>query len=177
MSGDIDFCWCVNGYRVFIEMKLLGQDQWTKDAINLKLKDNGFCSTLISDDTRDVGRIQRDIFQKSSTKKFNLKPEPSWVNLVVVDVSELQLSTVDVADCLLAVGGNELVKRHCRPAFQRPAVVGILEPADIALTTEQAEWVKRYHGSSDAHAPHPRDYIHGVLFLFREPQEPAALSY
>jgi hypothetical protein len=25
--------------------------------------------------------------------------------------------------------------------------------------------------------PHPRSYIHGALFLFREPQERAALSY
>jgi hypothetical protein len=25
--------------------------------------------------------------------------------------------------------------------------------------------------------PHPRTYIHGALFLFREPQERAALSY
>jgi len=29
---------------------------------------------------------------------------------------------------------------------------------------------------SDTH-PHPRDYIHGVLFLFRRPKETAALSY
>lgn len=177
VSGDVDFCWCVNGDQVFIEMKLLGQDQETKDATAQQLKDTGFYSTLISDDTKDVARIQRDIVQKSSTRKFNPKPEQSWVNLVAVDVSELQLGTVDVGDCLLAAGGNELVKRHCHPAIQRTTVVGIFEPVDKTLTAEQADWVKCYHGISDANTPHPRGYIHGVLFLFRKPQERAALSY
>jgi len=176
-GGDVDFCWYVNGDHVFIEMKLLGQDLKTKEATAQQLKDTGFCSTLISDDTKDVARIQRDIVQKSATKKFNPKPEQSWVNLVAVDVSELQLGTVDIGDCLLAAGGNELVKRHCHHAIQRPAVVGVFEPADKTLTAEQADWVKCYHGVSDANTPHPRGYIHGVLFLFREPQERAALSY
>jgi hypothetical protein len=179
MSGDVDFCWRVNGDHVFIEMKLLGQDQKTKEATVQQLKDTGFCSTLISDDTKDVARIQRDIVQKSSTKKFNPKPEQSWVNLVAVDVSELQLGTVDIGDCLLAAGGDELVKERCHghAAIQRPAVVGIFEPADKMLTVAQADWVKCYHGLSDANTPHPRGYIHGVLFLFRKPHERAALSY
>ena len=177
MSGDVDFCWCVNGVQVFIEMKLLGQDQMTKNAINQQLENTGFCATLISDDTRDVARIQRDIFEKSSTKKFNPQLEPTTINLVAVDVSELQLGTVDIGDCLLAAGGNELVASHCHQTFQRTAVVGVFESAGKTLTTEQAEWVRCYHGPSGADIPHPRDYIHGVLFLFREPRERAALSY
>lgn len=178
MSGDVDFCWCINGNHVFIEMKLLGQDQKTKEATAQQLKDTGLCSAIISDDTKDVARIQRDIFLKSSTKKFKpTKLESTWVNLVAVDVSELQLGTIDIGDCLLAAGGNELVNRHCHPAFQRPSVVGLFEPANKALTTAQAGWVACYHCISNAGAPHPRDYIHGVLFLFREPKERAALSY
>jgi len=177
MPGDVDFCWCVNGDQIFIEMKLLGQDQQTKEATAQQLEDTGFSSTLISDDTKDVARIQRDIVQKSSTKKFNPKPEQSWVNLVAVDVSELQLGTVDIGDCLLAAGGNELVKRDCHPAIQRPAVVGVFEPADKTLTAEQADWVTCYHGVSDANTPHLRGYIHGALFLFRAPKERAALCY
>jgi hypothetical protein len=42
MSGDVDFCWYVNGDHVFIEMKLLGQDQKTK-----RPKDQtGNCTTV-----------------------------------------------------------------------------------------------------------------------------------
>lgn len=177
MSGDVDFCWSVSGNQVFVEMKLLGQDQRTKDSANHQIEATGRCVTHISDDTRDVARIQRDIFQKSSTKKFKAKPESTWVNLVAVDVSELQLGTIDIGDCLLAVGGNELVKVHCDPTFQRPWVVGVFEPSVKGLTAEQDDWVKCYHCVSDADGAHPRDYIHGVLFLFRKPGELAALSY
>jgi hypothetical protein len=96
MSGDIDFCWLVNGHQVFIEMKLLGQHKQTKDEINRQLEAAGKFEICNSDDTKDVARIQRDIFEKSSTKKFNPKPQPTWINLVAVDVSELQLGTVDI---------------------------------------------------------------------------------
>ncbi len=177
MSGDVDFCWRINGEYVFIEMKLLGQDHNTKGAKTLQLKDTRIWSALISDDTKDVARIQRDIFLKSSTKKFKPKPEATWINLVAVDVSELQLGTVDMGDCLLAAGGNELVSRHSHPACQRSAVIGIFERDGKTLTTEQAEWMKCFHKTLNAAEPHPRDYIHGVLFLFREPKERAALSY
>ena len=184
MAGDVDFCWCVKDHQVFIEMKHLGQDKKTKDYIDQKLNDSG-CFMIrvpdskrgVDDDLWDVARIQLDIVQKSTTRKFNPKPVQSWVNLVAVDVSELQLGTADIGDCLLAAGGNELAKRHCHSAIQRPAVVGVFEPADKTITVEQADWVKRYKGVSDADTPHPRDYIHGVLFLFREPEQTAALSY
>jgi hypothetical protein len=178
MSGDVDFCWCVSCHQVFIEMKLLGQDLRTKEAANQQLEATGWCATHISDDTRDVARIQRDIFQKSSTKKFNANPESTWINLVAVDVSELQLGTIDIGDCLLAAGGNELVNMHCASGCQRPSVVGVFEPADKGLTAEQNDWVAKCHLSVlDAGDPHPRDYIHGVLFLFRNPAGTAALSY
>lgn len=173
--GDVDFLWTFPGHEVFIEMKLLGQDKWAKDEINRKLEAAGKFEICNSDDTRDVARIQRDIFEKSSTKKFNPKPQPTWVNLVAVDVSELQLGAVDIGDCLLAAGGNEIASRYCHPACLRPAIVGIFEH-EAVLTDEQHEWVKCNHKVLDAD-PHPRDYIHGVLFLFRSPKERAALSY
>lgn len=176
MPGDVDFCWCVNGHQVFIEMKLLGQDKQTKEDANQQLEATGYCATLISDDTRDVARIQRDIFQKSSTKKFKAKPESTWINLVAVDVSELQLGTVDIGDCLLAAGDNELASRYCHQACLRPEIVGVFERKET-LTGKQDEWVKCFHEVSSANEPHPRDYIHGVIFLFRDPKERAALSY
>ena len=176
-SGNIDFCWCVSGRQVFIEMKRLGQDKRTKNQVKQQLNDNGCSAVLISDDTRDVARIQRDIFEKSTTKKFNPKPDPCWVNLVAVDVSELQLGAVYVGDCLLAAGGSELVKNYCHPAVHRQAVVGVFEPRRELYTAEQMRWMADYHPPASACAHHPRDYIHGILFLFRKPDESAALSY
>ena len=175
-SGDVDFCWSVNGEQVFIEMKLLGQDLNTKEATAKQLKNSGFFATHISDDKKDVARIQRDIFEKSSTKKFKTEPESTWINLVAVELSELQLGTVDIGDCLLAAGGNELVAVHCHHTFQRPEVVGVFEPEKKPCTAEQTKWVTDYHCVPDA-SIHPRNYIHGVLFLFREPKESDALTY
>lgn len=177
MSGDVDFCWQLDNYQVFIEMKLLGQDRRTKEQVNKQLKATGFSETFITDDTWDVARIQRDIFQKSSTTKFNPCPASTWINLVAVDVSELQLGTVDLGDCLLATVGNEVASRYCHHACLRPAIVGVFERGEEAsLRAEQIEWVNGFHAILGAEL-HPRDYIHGAVFLFREPQERAALCY
>ncbi|KKB60744.1 hypothetical protein WM40_27425, partial [Robbsia andropogonis] len=80
------------------------------------------------------------------------------------------------SDCLLAAGGNELASKHGHPACQR-SIIGVFERDGTTLTAEQAEWVKCFHKVVAAGDPHPRNYIHGVLFLFRDPQERAALSY
>lgn len=177
MSGDVDFCWQLDNYQAFIEMKLLGQDLRTKEQINKQLKSTGFSETLITEDTWDVARIQRDIIQKSSITKFNPSPKQDWINLVAIDVSELQLGTVDLGDCLLATVGNEVASRYCHQACLRPAIVGIFERGEVSsLRAEQIEWVNGYHATLGVE-PHPRNYIHGVVFLFREPQERAALCY
>ena len=177
MSGDVDFCWQVGEYQIFLEMKLLGQDKKSREAINQQLADTGFYQLCVSDDSFDVARIQRDIFEKSSIKKFNPLPKPNRINIVAVDVSELQLSTIDIGDCLLAAVGNEITAKYCHPICLRPAVVGVFESAGKALSPDQVEWVKCFHNFSNSGVPHPRDYIHGVLFLFRHPEARAALSY
>lgn len=87
------------------------------------------------------------------------------------------MTLAELKAIIQSAGGNELVSRHCGLDIQRPAVVGVFEPADKMLTDEQAYWVKCYHGVLNANIPHPRGYIHGVLFLFREPQDRAALSF
>jgi hypothetical protein len=177
MLGDVDFCWCVGEYQIFIEMKLLGQDKKSKEAINQQLTDTGFYRMCVLDDTYDIARIQRDIFEKSSIKKFNPLARPNWINIVAVDVSELQLGTVDIGDCLLAAVGNEITAKYCHPICLRPAVVGVFESAGKALSPDQVEWVKYFHKFSNSGNSHPRDYIHGILFLFRHPEARAALNY
>lgn len=177
MAGDVDFCWRLSGLRIFIEMKLLGQDKKTKESINEQLQASGFSSTAVSDDTYDVARIQRDIFEKSSIKKFKCPPERNWINLVAVDVSELQLGTVDMCDCVLAAAGNDVASNHFDALCLRPAIVGVFErKANENLSAEQVDWAKKYYPDLGSN-PYPRDYIHGVLFIFREPKERAALSY
>jgi hypothetical protein len=177
MAGDIDLLWRVVPRDVFIEIKLLGQDRATRDLINQQLDDRGVSSVAVRDDTRDIARLQLDIFQKASTRKFNPNPQTHWINLVAIDVAELQLGTFDMADCLLAAGGNPLVTQHCHPACLRENVVGVFEaPGSRDLTPAQRAWVAGVH-QLPAGTPHPRTYLHGVIFLFRDPKERAALSY
>lgn len=177
MSGDIDFGWNIDGYKAHIEMKLLGQDRATRDSINAQLEDKGTSATFIDDDTRDVARLQADLIQKASTRKFNPKPSADTINLVGIDVTELQLGTVDICDCLLAAGGNELAAKHCDPACLRDPVVGAFESvAPGRLSDAQKDWIAGVQ-KVPAGAPHPRSYMHGAIFMFRDPQERAALSY
>lgn len=95
--------------------------------------------------------------------------------MVGVDVSELQLGMVDVGDCLLAAGGNPAVAAHCHDSFQRPNVVGVFERLS-SMTGDQAIWAKNLDRLVGFNV-HPREYIHGAVFLFREPKETAALAY
>jgi hypothetical protein len=176
MSGDIDFLWNVVGRQVFIEMKLLGLDRDTKSEMNRQFERFGASALRVEDDLRDVVRLQRDIIQKATPRKFNPKPTTDAVNVVAVDVSELQLGTVDIADCLLAAGGNPIVTRHYDLSHCRKGVLGVFEPISSGVDEEQRRWATEVHKvSSDA--VHPREYIHAAMFLFREPQETAALCY
>ena len=179
MTGDIDFGLPCEGYDLCMEMKLLGQDQATKEKEARQLAELGVSKILLTDDTRDVARLQLDLMQKGSTKKFNARPQDRCINLVAVDVSELQLGCVDIGDCLLAAGGNPVAARHCHEAVLRPSIVGVFEQIERdRMSSEQRAWVDGVHSiASPAGAPHPRDYIHGALFLFRKPDERAALSY
>lgn len=175
-TGDIDFCWQIDGNRLFIELKLLGERRRIRDELNARLEEHGEYFLANSDDLGDVRRIQRDIFAKGSTRKFKFPPDRDAINLIGIDVSELQHGTVDLADCLLAAVGNSEVARHCGDSYCRPQVVGVFEHlvAETA-SAEQRAWVDDSFPSAEH--DHPRSYIHGVLFLFREPKERAALRY
>lgn len=99
------------------------------------------------------------------------------INLVGIDVSELQHTTVDLMDCLLAAGGNSVAAPYCDPSCLRNEVVGVFEDVVSArCSPAQHQWIAECHQVPEA-AKHPRDYLHGAVFLFRDRREAAALSY
>lgn len=169
MVGDVDFCWDANSRQIYFELKLLGE-------VVLNVRDMHFAGEKPHPD--DIVRLQRDLMSKSTTKKFDSAPEASWINLVAIDVSELQFGTVDLADCLLAAGGNPLVSQYCFGQFEREDVVGVFEKPSQERPFSQAQlkWISEVI-RPPVNSPHPRSYIHGALFLFRSPSEKAALSY
>lgn len=177
MTGDIDLRFDVNGRPVYLELKHLGLDHQVSACMTHQIEQSGTYSIVQNNDLGDIVRLQRALISKASTKKFNPNPAVGVINLVAVDVTELQLGTVDYCDCLLAASGNGLVHQHCHPACLRPSVVGIFEPIDQkALSADQNRWISEVHQIPSG-TPHPRSYIHGAVFLFRTPAETAALSY
>jgi hypothetical protein len=176
-TGDVDFSLSIGDSQVFIEMKLLGESMQIKQAIDRQLEHSNTYSIALDDDSDDLVRIQRDLIKKATTRKFSPRPEPNWINIVAVDVSELQLDAIDVPDCLLAAGGNSLAAQFCDSTELRSEIVGVFEVITAAkLTSAQADWVAGVH-NIPADSSHPREYIHGAMFLFRKPRERAALSY
>jgi hypothetical protein len=173
-TGDIDFRFTVAGYEVYLETKLLRQDVATTTLINSQLAASNTFGVARSDDTQDIARLQRDLIQKANLKKFDAKPQPNWINLVGVDVSELQLGMADVGDCLLAAGGNPAAAQHFHDAV-RPNVVGLFERLQ-RMAPGQVAWARELDALVGS-AVHPREYIHGAAFLFREPKDTAALVY
>jgi len=175
-NGDVDFRFDVGRYEVFLETKLLREDDATRAHINAQLQKSNTYSIARRDDTQDIFRLQRDLIQKAATTKFSPEPKEGWINLVGVDVSEIQLGAVDVGDCVLAAGGNPALFRF-DDFYRRSNVLGVFErPTASSMTKEQSEWDSALSALIEP-SPHPRDYIHGAVFLFRTPKETAALVY
>ena len=172
-SGNIDLLWKTCGVDVYIEIKLLGQYQVTTEDINRQLMEYGVSKSYIADDTSDVMRLQYTIIEKAALQKFEYPVIPNAINLIAIDVSELQLGNVDEGDCMLAVLGSARVKSYFGEVCARNHVFGLFENAP---EEQHTEWVEKINKKL-AGKPHPCNYIHGVIFLFREPKELAALSY
>lgn len=169
VSGDIDLLWNTSDTDVYIEVKLLGQAR----EINEQLMTSGVSIYHVADDTKDIMRLQYTIIEKATLKKFQCPPIQNAVNLIAIDVSELQLGNVDVGDCVLATLGSTKTKGYFGEAYERDSVLGLFE---LDSKKSQSEWDVIMNNKLKS-KPHPRYYIHGVIFLFREPKELAALSY
>lgn len=74
--------------------------------MNAQLAATNTYTIVRNSDLEDVFRLQRDLIEKANTKKFSTKPKSNWINLVGVDVSEIQLGTVDIFDCIIAAAGR-----------------------------------------------------------------------
>ena len=177
-AGDVDFCWEIDNQKIYMELKLLQQDQTTKESIKSQLDNTQTYAISRLDNTNDILRIQYDLIQKASLTKFSQTPQKNWINLIAIDVAELQLGGIDIYDCILATRGNTAFSgKESGQFYQRNEVVGIFEELqENQINIDQKNWInqiqKKLKGS-----PHPQSYIHGALFLFREPKESAALAY
>jgi len=151
-----------NGNSVYFELRLLQQTQSIKDSINAQLQKWGVYDLFMGgdDEQKEVVRLQNTILGKVQDK--NGKPikffstDANAVNIVVVDATESVLGTVDINDCKLATYGDPGVEEG-----YRRQVFGLFQE-------DRPEYPQRIHDLAAKYS-HIRNTLHGVLFLFKEP--------
>lgn len=157
------------GVSIYFEVRLLQQDDATAESIKDQLEKSSFYQVAMDgqDEHDAIIRLQSVILSKVQKRdgtpiKF-LRVAPDTINLVVVDVSDLILGTVDADDCLLATRGDPAVREEHRRGifglFQEPLPE---YPERIQTLTKTFE--------------HIRSTLNGVLFLFRS-QGSGVLNY
>jgi len=150
------------GKRAYLELRLLQQRKSIKDMIDEQLQKYGIYKVLLGgdDEKREVERLQSTILTKvqdasGAPIKF-FSTDADVLNIVVVDASETILGTIDIYDCLLATYGDPAVDE-----VYRRNIFGLFQE-------DKPEYPQAIHDLAAKYA-HVRSRIHGVMFLFREP--------
>lgn len=160
-NSSIDFLRkTASGISVYFETRLLQQENATVLAIDAQLQQSPFYQVAMDgqDEHDAIVRLQGVILSKVQKRdgtptKF-LRVAPDIVNLVVIDVSDLILGTIDLDDCLLATHGDPAVRDE-----HRRGIFGLFqEPL--------AEYPERIQAVAKTFE-HMRRTLSGVLFLFR----------
>ena len=160
-NSSIDFLRRMgSGISIYLEARLLQQDNATDQSIRNQLESNNFYQIAMNgnDDHDSIIRLQNVILSKVQKKdgtptKF-LRVDKDIVNIVVIDVSDLILGTIDFYDCLLATHGDpyveEVYRRGVFGLFQEPLSGYPQEIKKIAISYK-----------------HIRNTLSGILFLFK----------
>lgn len=161
-NSSIDFLRrTLNEDSVFFELRLLQQARSITDLIRVQLQKSKVYRLVMGEqDEKDgVERIKNTILSKVQTKgkptKF-FSTAAGVVNIVVIDVAESILGTVDAHDCLLATHGDPGVEE-----VYRRQVFGLFQDTHPGYPEHVQNLAKTYE--------HIRNVLHGVLFLFKEP--------
>lgn len=150
-----------NEDSVFFELRLLQQARSITDLIRVQLQKSKVYRLVMGeqDEKDEVERIKNTILSKVQDKgkptKF-FSTAAGVVNIVVVDVAQSILGTVDAHDCLLATHGDPGVEE-----VYRRQVFGLFQDTHPGYPEHVQNLAKTYERI--------RNVLHGVLFLFKEP--------
>jgi hypothetical protein len=180
MRKDVDFRWEAAGHSLFFELKRIGEHEGDRARLQRQIAGVPEPDPEPGEEAKakrvlesDIGRAQQDIISKA--QKFTAPLQANAVNIVVVDVCELISHMMDVYDCMLVTGGPPLASQHYPVPFE--SVVGLFEEFDVgALGDKRRKWFDAFH-QVEERQPHPREVVHGVLFLFRDPRGKPNLSF
>ena len=157
------------GKRVYLELRLLQEAKSIAALIDEQLEKFGVYRLFMGgeDEKREVERLQGTILGKvqdgdGTPIKF-FSTEPGVVNIVVVDATKSLLGNIDAFDCLLATYGDPAVEE-----VYRRKIFGLFQE-------DKPEYPQSIHDLAAKYA-HIRSRLHGVAFLFREP-DTGIISY
>ncbi len=162
-KSSIDFLWKAKTKAIYIETRLLQQDQATSNSIESQLKvSNIYAVTKDGDDEKqDIVRVQQLILEKvqkedgSPTKFLNL--HRNEINIVAVDISQIILGTFDPDDCKLVALGDPSVQAICRRQ-----IFGLFQDT-------KPDYPEHIQSRARSFS-HIRKTLHGVMFLFKRPK-------
>jgi hypothetical protein len=160
-GSTIDFLRLMaSGKSVFFEARLLQQDASTATSMKEQLEDSCFYRVAVNgqDEHDAIVRLQNVILSKVQKRdgtptKF-LHVAANVINIVVVDVSDLILGTIDVHDCLLATHGDPAVAEE-----YRRGIFGLFQDSDLGYPTQIQALAKSFE--------HIQNTLSGVLFSFK----------
>ncbi|VAW79042.1 hypothetical protein MNBD_GAMMA12-356 [hydrothermal vent metagenome] len=161
-NSSIDFLRRTNsGISIYLEARLLQQDYATTQSIKDQLDANQFYRIAKngSDEHDAIVRLQNVILSKVQKKdgtpvKF-LTVDDDSVNIVVIEVSELVLGTIDIHDCLLSTHGDPYVED-----VYRRGIFGLFQQPREEYSEFILGLAKFYE--------HIRKTLSGVLFVFKK---------
>ena len=164
-QDSVDFLLKVEGSRkIYIELRRIQQEE----SIGKKLREEGYYLVKFAtdQDRRNIQLIQKKIIEKivgtSGPIKFRADSELCF-NIIAVDASERWLRKMTLSDCKLVMYGDQSVER----AYPK-GIVGLFQKE-----YEQSSDIPLQFGVIQAHL---LQNLHGVLFLFKEPNS-GLLSY
>lgn len=150
----------------------------TSQRINEQLNKSSFYSVCMNCDTinRSIFRLQSTIISKiqkvdGTPIKF-FSNDHAVVNIVVINVSELMLGTIDIFDCLIASYGSRYVQEILGNGYANwvpgKEVVGLFQVMPYKCSNDENNIYAVYERA--------RNILHGILFLFKAPDS-GVLSY
>lgn len=163
-GSSIDFgLGLADGPTAYFELRLLQQDQATANSIAEQLTASSTYAVFKNgaDEQAEVFKLQGIALGKVEDKtgkpiKF-LKVEPTALNIVVVDISDIIIGTADLEDCMLATYGD-------------PAVAVEFRREVFGLFQDALDTYPEHLQQAAARFKHFKATIHAVLFLFKSPR-------
>lgn len=149
-----------DGRKIYFELRVIQQrDQIRKDIdIQLNLKNMYSVSLNGTGEQEEIVRLQSNILSKTQDK--NGQPikffgnEQGTFNIVVAELSEIILATVDKDDCMLAAYGDPYVEEYARRN-----IFGLFQEPESNYPDHILSIADRFS--------HFRKTIHGILFVVK----------